>query len=160
MKTHIIVITILIALLSNSCEDNNDKKDNELPVIDMSGPDASPISCDTLFRGETFVFQATFTDQVELGSYSLDIHHNFDLHNPHTGEIGECPPEPEKEPLNPFVLQRSFSIPEGLQSFEATNEITVPDDVDEGDYHFTVKLTDQNGWQATYAVSVKIKDRG
>lgn len=160
MKTYLIILSIMIALLSHSCEDNDDKKDTELPVIDMSGPDAFPTSCDTLYRGETFVFQATFTDQVELGSYSLDIHHNFDHHNPHTGQAGECPPEPKKESDNPYVLQRSFSIPEGLQLFEATNEITVPEDVDEGDYHLMVKLTDQNGWQATYAVSVKIKDRG
>ncbi|MDR2424760.1 MAG: DUF4625 domain-containing protein, partial [Prevotellaceae bacterium] len=42
--------------------------------------------------------------------------------------------------------------------FEANNEIAVPADIDAGDYHFMVRLTDKSGWQQLAAVSVKITE--
>jgi hypothetical protein len=38
-----------------------------------------------------------------------------------------------------------FSIPSGKTRFEADNEISVPEDIDTGDYHFMVRLTDKAG---------------
>jgi hypothetical protein len=34
--------------------------------------------------------------------------------------------------------------------------IAIPADIDEGDYHFMVRLTDKSGWQQIAAKSVKI----
>jgi hypothetical protein len=158
MNTYKIFLMIMVAGIILSCENGGKDKDEEPPVINMDNPQAFPTSCDTLYRGETFTFRATFTDNVELGGYSLDIHHNFDHHNPHTGQVGECPIE-ETEIDNPYVLKRDFEIPQGLTTYQAIREIEVPDDVDTGDYHFMVQLTDQTGWEVNYAVSIKIKER-
>jgi hypothetical protein len=37
-------------------------------------------------------------------------------------------------------------------------EITIPNDVDEGDYHFMIRVVDVNGWQAMKGLSVKIME--
>ena len=63
-----------------SCEKDDETVDNDAPVIDLSA-DAFPVQCSTLKRGETFTFKTKFSDNVELGTYSIDIHHNFDHHS-------------------------------------------------------------------------------
>jgi len=59
-------------------------------------------------------------------------------------------------PVNPFYYNESFTIPAGSKSFTAERSVSVPTDVDKGDYHFMVKLTDKEGWQSWQSVSVKI----
>jgi hypothetical protein len=63
----------------------------------------------------------------------------------------------KKAPVNAWVFNQDYAIPDGRKTFEANNEITVPADIDTGDYHFMVRLTDKSGWQQLAAVSVKIK---
>lgn len=138
-----------------SCEKNNDETvDNDAPVIDLSG-DAFPIQCSTLKRGETFTFKTKFSDNVELGSYSIDIHHNFDHHS-HSTEFEECDLQPQKDPVEPFLFIKSYDIPSGQQNYEAVQQIEVPADIDPGDYHFMISVTDHAGWNTIKGLSVKI----
>ncbi len=44
-------------------------------------------------------------------------------------------------------------------TYDAKVDITVPDDIDTGDYHFMVRLTDKSGWQQLKAISIKIIER-
>jgi uncharacterized membrane protein len=64
--------------------------------------------------------------------------------------------EDEKVPVNPLLLIKTFELPGGLQEYQATLEIDVPEDVDPGDYHFMIKLTDREGWQTIKGISIKI----
>jgi len=41
----------------------------------------------------------------------------------------------------------------------ATGTISIPANVDTGDYHFTIRVTDAAGWQSFEGISVKISDR-
>jgi len=156
MKNIFLLISILIitTFLFWRCEKESDQ-DDEKPVINMEMSGSFPLPCDTLFKGDSFIFKAVFTDNVELGSFNLELHHNFD-HHTHGSHVESCEMESIKEPVNPFYLNESFTIPTGLTSYNAQIEVPIPADADTGDYHFMVKLTDKEGWQAWQSVSVKV----
>lgn len=143
----------LFALVS--CSSDNNEIDTEYPVIDISASNAFPIQCSEITRGQKITFRAKFTDNAALGSYSLDIHHNFD-HHTHSTEVSNCAPEPVKKPVNPMLYINSVTIPNGQKSYEAVQEITIPTDIDPGDYHFMIRLTDKEGWQSIKGLSIKI----
>lgn len=135
-------------------DDAADEKDTEYPEIVVTA-NSFPISCSTLTRGQAFTFRATFKDNKALGAYSLDIHHNFDHHN-HSTEVNECTFAPVKTPVKPFLHIQNYSIPGGAKEHEATAQITVPADIDPGDYHFMIRLTDQEGWTTIKGLSIKV----
>ncbi|HMM03462.1 MULTISPECIES: DUF4625 domain-containing protein [unclassified Dysgonomonas] len=154
-----IILFSLFCLLAMACSnDDEDSRDMEKPSIDMGFKNAYPQNCVILYRGESFPFRAVFTDNEELGNYNIEIHNNFDHHSHSTDDV-ECDLEPKKTPVKAFVYNQDFSIPLGKNIFEADNEIFIPEDVDTGDYHFMVRLTDKAGWQQLKAISLKIKDR-
>ncbi|NLJ17544.1 DUF4625 domain-containing protein [Globicatella sulfidifaciens] len=145
-------IILVLTILFIGCK--KEEIDNTPPEIDPNF-NSFPIQCSEIKRGETFTFKARFTDDIELGSFGIDIHHNFDHHN-HSTEAGECDLGTIKTPANPFVLLKNYEIPTGLKLYEASVLIDVPDDIDTGDYHFMIKVTDKAGWQTLKGVSVKI----
>ncbi|WP_338841518.1 DUF4625 domain-containing protein [Flavobacterium ginsenosidimutans] len=155
MKNLKFLLGIFALAFISSCSSDNVEIDTEYPVIDISAVDAFPIQCSTIERGKTFTFKATFNDNVELGSYSLDIHHNFD-HHTHSTEVTTCETDAVKTPVKPMLFISNYTIPNGLKSYEATTQITIPADVDSGDYHFMIRLTDKEGWQTLKGLSIKI----
>jgi hypothetical protein len=161
MKTRHVLLGCVTVLVMQGCffEETDDQK----PEIDRLYEGAFPVSCDTIYFGETFTFRALFTDNVELGSYSIDIHQNFDHHSHSTG-IGECTLSPKREAVNPYQLTSDFFIPVGSVGFFAEEEIAVPlgdDDgpYDEGDYHLYIRLTDREGWSVQQGLSIKMLNR-
>lgn len=144
-------------LLLFSCGQDEDH-DIDKPAIDMSGASAFPLTCDVVYRGGSFTFKALFSDNKELGNYNIEIHNNFDHHSHSTDDV-ECTLDEKKKPLKPFIYNKDFSIPSGSVTYEAENSIHVPEDVDTGDYHFMVRLTDKSGWQQLKAVGIKVRDR-
>lgn len=153
-----ILMYALVGFLFWSCSSSDDDKDMEKPVIDMNESGAFPLTCDVVYKGESFTFKAIFTDNQELGSYNIEIHNNFDHHSHSTDDV-ECDLDEKKKPVNPFIYNKDFRIPDGLVFYEADNKISVPSDVDSGDYHFMIRLTDKSGWQQLKAVSIKIRER-
>lgn len=149
-------VIVLATIFALSCSKDEDT-DTEKPAIDMEVAGAFPRPCDTIYIGEAFVFKAQFSDNVELGSFNLELHHNFD-HHTHGSHVETCPIDVEKEPVNPFYYNESFDIPTGRTEFDAQIQVDIPGGVDPGDYHFMVKLTDQEGWQSWKSVSVKLVD--
>jgi hypothetical protein len=146
-----------LILLAGGCSKNNEEtKDTEYPVIDLSASNAFPTQCGVVKRGQSFTFRARVTDNAELGSVSVDIHHNFD-HHTHSTEVQTCQMGAVKSPVSPFVLIRSYTIPTGLQSHDVVQSIDVPANVDAGDYHFLIRLVDKEGWQTIKGISIKIE---
>jgi hypothetical protein len=153
----LVLASFALVGIFTACDSSDDNKvDTEYPVIDISATNAFPIQCSEVIRGQKFTFRAKFTDNSSLGSYSLDIHHNFDHHN-HSTEVNDCTPEAVKKPVKPMLYINSVAIPEGLKSYDATQEISIPADIDPGDYHFLIRLTDKEGWQTIKGLSIKIK---
>jgi hypothetical protein len=139
---------------------NTEEIDDEKPVIDLTIYGAFPVSCDTLYLGESFTWKVWFTDNVELGSYSLEIHHNFD-HHAHSTEVDECELGPVETPVNPFHTILDFEIPAGSREYIVNQEVSLPlsdanGEFDEGDYHFFISLTDREGWSAQKGLNIKI----
>lgn len=95
-----------------SCSNNDDPaKDLEKPQI-VDGDIPSPINCEVHHKGETIPFRYTFTDNMELGNFNLEIHNNFDHHS-HSTSAGDCPLDPIKTPVNPWIYNQDFAIPTG-----------------------------------------------
>lgn len=163
MKTKIITyFNILVIFFIISCQ-KNDGLDREKPTIDLTIQDAFPVNCDTLYFGESFVLKVLFSDNVELGSFSIDLHHNFDHHS-HSTEVTECNLDQVKAPVNPFVFIDDYNIPVGMNDYETNLPILIPSDnvnglFDEGDYHFYISLTDKEGWSTQKGLSLKILHR-
>ncbi|UOR06779.1 DUF4625 domain-containing protein [Hymenobacter aerilatus] len=142
--------------VSGCSKDDDGAVDTEYPVINVDFAEAFPKQCSVLKRGQPFTFRTLLTDNVRLGSVSVDIHHNFD-HHTHSTEVIECTMQAVKRPVNPFLLIKSFPIPEGVREYQTAFELSIPADVDPGDYHFMIRLTDQEGWQTVKGLSIKIE---
>ena len=156
MKKSILMISLLCALSACSSSDD-DEKDMQQPVITDQGITANPIDCQVYQRGETMPFHYVFTDETELGNFNIEIHNNFD-HHTHSTSSTECALADKKAPVNPWIYNHDFTIPAGQRSYDARIDIPIPADIDPGDYHFMVRLTDKAGWQQLKAVAIKIAD--
>ena len=149
------MMVLLLAL--SACSNTDDsEKDLDMPQIADAGAATAPLNCQTFHTGETISFRYLFTDNVELGNYNIEIHNNFD-HHTHSTSAEECEAEPVKAPHNPWVFNQSYCIPPKSISYTAENEILIPDDIDTGDYHFMIRLTDQAGWQQIKSVAIRIE---
>jgi hypothetical protein len=154
MKQLLILMGLMVAV--SACQ--NEVPDDVLPAIDMTAGEAFPLNCATVYRGESFEFNAVFTDNVELGSYSIEMHHNFDQHT-HSTDAAQCATDAVKPAVEPFRWIQNYPIPPGLQHFKASQSIYIPEGVDTGMYHFMVRVTDAAGWQIFKGISVRIADR-
>jgi len=152
-----------VALFILACTDPVEI-DTEKPSIDISFVDAFPAHCsDTLYFGEAFTLQVRFLDNAELGSYSVDVHHNFDHHS-HSTSFMECELDPVKSPVNPYTSIQDFDLPEGQTEFETDQLITIPASdshgaFDEGDYHFSINLVDKEGWSTMLGLGIRMAYR-
>lgn len=156
MKCYKVSLFVSTLLLMFACQkDDGPVIDTEYPVIDISAAAAFPKQCSNIERGQKVVFKARFSDNVELGSFSLDIHHNFDHHS-HSTEVQDCDLDAVKTPVDPYLFIKNYDIPAGQKTYEAMAELTVPAGADPGDYHFLIRLTDKEGWQSLKGLSIKI----
>ena len=156
MKTKQLFIGLLtVTTVFSACKKDNEEIDTEYPIIDLTGT-AFPQQCSMIKKGEKFIFKAKLSDNVELGSVSVDVHHNFDHHS-HSTEVNDCDLGAIKQPIKPFLLIKDFPVPVGQKTYDIAQEIAVPADVDAGDYHFLIRLTDKTGWQTLKGISIKIK---
>lgn len=158
MKRNILYSIMLLCSLS-ACggSDDEEQKDMQQPVISEQGITANPIDCQVYQRGSVIPFHYLMTDNQELGAYNIEIHNNFD-HHTHSTTAAECPMEAQKQPKNPWTYNQDFTIPAGLRQYDAHHDIQIPADIDPGDYHFMIRLTDRAGWQQLHAVAIKITE--
>ena len=156
------IIFLLLSVVVFACSETDDK-DELKPRIVMTGEEVFPNNCDTLYFGETFTFRSHFSDDRELGSFSISVHNNFDHHS-HSTEVAECALAPVKTPVNPFSFIEDYPIPEGTKEYEVNMSVEIPSGegttpFDEGDYHFFISLTDKAGWSTQKGLSIKILHR-
>lgn len=146
------LLILFIPLMMWGCKNNDDM---ERPKIE-NGENPLPVNCQTILRGENLSVSYLLTDNEELGAFNIEVHNNFDHHS-HSTSAEDCPPDPNREPVNPWIYNQDMEIPSGSTSYELDIEIPVPADVDTGDYHFMIRLTDKAGWQSFKAVSLKMR---
>ena len=63
-----------------------------------------------------------------------------------------------KDAVNPWILTLTYSIPENTKEFISEQQILVPTDIDTGDYHFMIQLTDAEGWATMKGINIKITE--
>lgn len=144
----------LLLLASCSSDDSMDK-DEEKPTISINYSGGFPQACTQLQKGQTYDFKARVTDNKALASYSLDIHHNFD-HHTHDDQGESCDLGPVKQAVNPLIFMQNYTI-EGMQtSYEINVSLTIPNNIDAGDYHCQFSVIDETGWQSRTSVDIKI----
>ena len=153
MKSKVILLAILLAACA-ACTET--ERDMEKPVITAEGITASPAECDSYRRGDTIHFCYRLTDNVELGRYNIEVHSNHD-HHTHSTSAVDCELEPASEAVNPWVFNADYDIPAATTDYVATAEIVVPTDIDPGDYHFMVRVTDGAGWQQLRSMAIKLQ---
>lgn len=148
------MLLLVVAQLFISC--SKEEVDIEPPVIHIDHNEAFPVSCAVIYAGHFFDLNMHVTDNVELGSFSISIHHSFN-HHTHSTEDVFCPESPEKDPINPWVYIEVDDIPKGLKQFTIKKQINVPRNVDNGDYHLMIRVTDNKGWQTVKGIPIKIE---
>jgi len=157
MKAYkLLSLVAILALTVASCKKDKEEIDTTYPTINIEASNAFPKQCSVVKRGEKFIFKADFSDNVELGAVSVDIHHNFDQHS-HSTEVAACNMDAKKTPVNPLKFIKDFSIPTGQKNYQISQEIEIPANIDAGDYHFLIRLTDKSGWQTIKGLSIKIQ---
>ncbi|WP_100610114.1 DUF4625 domain-containing protein [Confluentibacter lentus] len=157
MKTalkYIYSLFLLLPIVSCSSDDSMDK-DEEKPTITINYAGGFPQACTQLQKGETYNFKAKVTDNKELASYSLDIHHNFD-HHTHDDQGTPCTLGPIKQAIKPLIFMQNYSIEGGKTSYEINVSLAIPNDIDTGDYHCQFSVIDQTGWQSRTSIDIKI----
>ncbi len=150
-----LIMSLVLILVASCSSDDSIDKDTTKPEITINYNEGFPQGCALLEKGETYNFRAKVTDNKALASYSIDIHHNFD-HHTHDDQITECDLEDIKQAINPLILMRNYSIENELTSYEINIPITIPNDIDTGDYHCAYSVTDETGWQARTSIDIKI----
>lgn len=155
LKSIAIMYLGIFTVLTSCGNDGEDNTDTQKPTISINYANGFPQPCEALQRGQNYIFRAQLTDNFDLAAYSIEIHENFDHHTHDNQEI-ECDIEEDKEPLNPFLYLENFSIVGSTSTYEIAQSISIPNDVDTGDYHCQLSVTDQTGWQSIIAIDIKI----
>lgn len=145
-----------IIILTTACSsDDSVEIDVEKPTITVNYTSGFPQGCTLLTRGETYNFRAMVTDNEALAAYSIDIHHNFD-HHTHDDQVTECNLGATHKPVNPLIFVENYTITGSLIKYEINIPITIPNDIDTGDYHCALSVTDVTGWQSRTSIDIKI----
>ncbi|MEP2279931.1 DUF4625 domain-containing protein [Maribacter sp.] len=147
---------LVIIFLAAACSsDDSTEIDEEVPTISVNYTAGFPQGCAFLTKGETYNFRAMVTDNSELAAYSIDIHHNFD-HHTHDDQVTECDLGDIKQSVNPLIFIENYTIEGSLTSYEINIPVTIPNDIDTGDYHCAYSVTDATGWQSRTSIDIKI----
>lgn len=151
-------VIIGVMVMFASCIEERDTE-VEQPKITL----ISPMPCDTLYFGEPFNYIIKIEDNTGLGGVSMDLHNNFGHHS-HGGHAA-CAMDPVKDPVNPYTESWIFNLPEDSLEYTFETEIVLTDMKDDstlfdnGDYHFHLYVTDNDGYQVFTSFGVKILNR-
>jgi len=153
---YICFLSLIILFISSCSNDTNIDKDLEKPTITVNYTEGFPQGCTQLVKGKTYNFRAKVTDNKALVAYSLDIHNNFD-HHTHDDQITECQLGEIKTAVNPLIFIENYTTEgDDLTNYEINIPVTIPDDIDTGDYHCSYSVTDKTGWQAITSIDIQI----
>ncbi len=139
MKKKLLLFPVFLLLFGIACDDEEVAPDTEAPAIEVS----DPVADETFPAGSNIPFNAVFTDDRALGTYSIDIHNNFDEH-----AHGRKMDDPA---LVRFTYKKNFSLPaEKVHVADLQSEILIPETAVAGPYHFIVQAIDAEGNATSY----------
>ncbi len=140
------IILLFSIIYASSCERN--QADTQKPEIIISGPEEEEV----LYIGSEIHFEVDFSDDVELKSYKVDIHSNFDGHTHKSSNADSVA----------WSFQKSWNFDAGQKNAHIHHhEIVIPQEylgkeISQGEYHFMIYCTDAAGNESWIAIPVKI----
>ena len=159
-----IIASALIMSAFVSCDKEDDKAiDTEKPQINASIDGASPANAATFYFGEEIPVKLLLTDNAELGSFSVNIHNNFDHHSHSTEEEGEEHHDHEEgeehhhhegEDGDAFQFTQDYTIPAGsLNGTNPTARYRLPENIHLTDDQIKAINKNENGITAGFKES-------
>ncbi len=142
-RRQILIILLISNIFTGCIFSGSDLIDITAPEIDVFEPHGT----DEHSAGEFIAFEATIMDDLELGSYSIDVHDNLDGHG--HGRIAQ----PKDDPgLERWIFKKNYTIPEGYIMYAAKHDddILIAENAMAGPYHFIVQAVDQAGNATNY----------
>ncbi len=148
MKKYIIAsITIISIIGLQSCSSDDDSGiDTQKPVIVLN----EPTGHQAYLPGEEIHIDADFSDNVELGSYKIEIHSAEDGH---THKV--------MDEFAEWFYSETAQLGTGLQNAEIHKHVPIPTEIgglpiEEGHYHLGIFLTDKAGNQQQLFIEILI----
>lgn len=140
------VITIIVSTFTCvSCEESGDTTP---PVIELIAPAEGA----ELMAGKEIHFDMNISDNEMLKSYKVEIHN--DIENPHDHEAKLLSLKAGEADY--FSYLNSWDVSDKKNTNVHTHEITIPEDVIPGAYHFMVYCTDAAGNESHIARNITI----
>jgi len=143
LRSGFLILSYGLTLLSGCINDDGGSVDTIAPVIDLHHPEPGSYQ----EAGGFIHFESTFKDDLELASYSIDIHDNLDGHS--HGRMAQPATDPT---LLRWSFKRNYSIPAGLLIFvdQHDDNIEISSNAIAGPYHFIVQAVDMAGNATSY----------
>lgn len=148
-KINLIYALSLTALFFTSCsDDDNNSVDTTRPIIVLNEPGEHQ----EFLPGDEIHFDAYFSDNVELGSYKIEIHDASDGHSHEriTNEEGVA-----------WAYNETRQFDPGLRNQNVHSHIDIPvlingEPIKEGHYHLGVFCTDKAGNQSQVFIEIVV----
>lgn len=142
---YLLSLTVVFFVSCNNDDDNN--VDTTKPTIVLN----EPVDHEEFLPGGEIHFDADFADNVELGSYKIEIHSSSDGHG-HRGVQNEG---------IAWSYEESHAFDAGLKNRNVHSHIDIPvtingEPIKEGHYHLGVYCTDKAGNQQQVFVEIVI----
>ena len=139
------LLTLISVLGLTSCSDDDDSSnglDNQAPVITINEP-----TLDEVFAvGGEVHLDVDLEDDVELASYKIEVHNNFDGHT-HGRPSGIV------ETI-PWSFNHTEELEPGQTNHHLHEHLEVPENAAEGAYHLGIIALDQAGNQTEAYVEI------
>lgn len=140
--------TTLVITLITSCHE----ADTTAPQILVT----EPAQNDTIEAGDELCIQVTFTDDVALNSYKINIHPNFNGHKHAASKLSH---ENEAETIDFETTVTSQMLNDSLTGKNCFRDIDIdiPSNATKGMYHLLIYCTDLAGNEAYIAQDLHIE---
>lgn len=150
-KTKIIsvaALAIITALAFSACQE----ADTQAPEITISEPAPNA----SIQAGQELCIQVTFTDDIALNAYKINIHPNF---NGHQHQVRSLQPEARNETVDFEATITSQMLGDSLTGRNCFRDIDIdiPENATPGNYHLLIYCTDLAGNEAYRAQDLIIK---
>ncbi len=117
---------------------------------------SQPAQNDTIEAGEELCIQVTFTDDVALSSYKINIHPNFNGHK-HAPRKMSQQSESKTEDLDLTLTSQLLNDTLTGRNCFRDIDIDIPHNVTRGAYHLLIYCTDLAGNEAYVAQDLNIE---
>lgn len=143
MKNYIYKSIILsLALLLTACSSDDDQTlDSQAPTITIN----TPAENQAFESGEKMTLDIDLEDDLALAAYRLNIHQASGGHTHNITTMNEA-----------WEFNKNVTLDNAPQTFKVEDEIDIPDNLEEGNYHFGIIVLDNSGNQTEAYLDIEI----